>query len=427
MENILPDGIKLTPSMKEILKMHQIKLKNLDKSDTMYLHEQISIYRSMLMLQNEELISAQKVIKREMKKSGDLFASFPMPLFTFDGGLEITSGNRAFYDFIKIPVLMNGCRNLSIFADSDTLSIIKHMTEFDTEDECPAVFINGDNERIRTGIRLRRYGDGFIAVINTAPSDSFSSPDINLFRLADSGRMLNAIAHQWKQPLNSLSLLLELIAEDSENEETLSFKNASSEIIKYMADTVKDFLTYSKSSETETVFDIKDSLGFVFGIMKPRLLSENISLTAICGCGKSIINLKPDSRVTCYAHRMLLKGNMSALQQVLINLTTNAADALENAEEKSITIRINTDAEALTLSVEDTGCGLDADTAEKLFEPGFSTKKHKNGTGIGLNISKHIIESHFKGSITAGNTEKGAKFTLLMPIYSESLTEPEKL
>lgn len=416
MENIIPEGIKLTPSMKEILKLHQIKLKSLDQSGTPYLSEQISTYRSMLMLQNEELLSAQSVIKREIKKSEMLFESFPLPVFIFDNELNISSGNSAFYRFMNTPALTNSNRNLANITLGGGLEIIKHMMVYNTTEEITVTILKNGGDISETGLRVHSYGDAYIGVLNTDTRNQNSTINIELFRLADSGRMLSAIAHQWKQPLNCLNILLELLSEDAQREETESFKKEMSEIIKYMSVTVKDFLNYSKGAESETIFDIKDCFSFVLKMLKPRLTADHIDCTVICGCGKCIKNIIPDIDIVCNGHSMPLKGSINAIQQVLINLIANAADAVENSSEKSILVNIKAEDGEIVVSVEDTGCGIAPGTTDIIFESGYSTKKQKNGTGIGLNISKNIVENLFNGKISAENTDKGAKFTLVLPM-----------
>ena len=104
--------------------------------------------------------------------------------------------------------------------------------------------------------------------------------------------------------------------------------------------------------------------------------------------------------------------------QVLLNILHNSKDAFEanDMKNKKIIIDCTKDDENLIIKIEDNAGGIPEDVISKMFEPYFSTKKEKNGTGLGLYMSKIIINRHLEGSIFAKNIDKGASFTIRIPI-----------
>jgi len=100
--------------------------------------------------------------------------------------------------------------------------------------------------------------------------------------------------------------------------------------------------------------------------------------------------------------------------QVLLNLLKNAQEALEEVDDAKIEVRVYEEDNSIKISVKDNGNGIEAENLERIFEPYFSTKEHQ-GTGLGLYMSKMIIQEHMKGSLYVESTPEGTRFIILLP------------
>ena len=230
-----------------------------------------------------------------------------------------------------------------------------------------------------------------------------SSEGMRLVKLATMGEMMANITHQWKQPLNELSLILykmKKLAGSEEGEFVGAYERAM-QIIRYMADTTDDFSSFLNPNTLSQEFSLADaaraSIQIVKGVMKKEGVHVELEVLA-------------DSKIC---------GHKNRLMQAIINLLNNAKDALnlKKIEDKNIKISIDSDEKFAYLSVEDNGGGIDESVMDKIFKPYFSTKNNKS-TGIGLYISKQIVEQ-FNAEMTVGNSDGGACFSIKLPHKGE--------
>ena len=222
-------------------------------------------------------------------------------------------------------------------------------------------------------------------------------------RLAQMGEMLSMIAHQWRQPLAAISatsgtLELKSSTNNLDNEYVEQKAHAISNYSQHLSKTIDDFRGFFKPNKekTETTYD--EIIGSVLGIMETSLKNKNIHL---------IKNLNYHETFSTYP---------SEIKQVILNLITNSEEALlETAVEKPY-IKIVTYGkdDQYILEVSDNAGGISEKNIKYIFDPYFSTKKSKDGTGLGLYMSKTIIEEHCDGRLSVINTDKGALFTLVL-------------
>ncbi len=227
-------------------------------------------------------------------------------------------------------------------------------------------------------------------------------------KMATMGEMVGIIAHQWVQPLNSISMISQMMQElldvDEESEKLIS-KTVSSivEQIKFMTDTVNDFRDFLKPSSKASEFVLSEAVVSVMDLYRPQLKYHNIK------CGIFF-----DSEV---AKKAVVYGYENEFKNVVLNLCTNAKDALEqnSAEEGEIDITLSSldDGRYVSVAVEDNGGGIPEHMLEKIFNAYISTKGEK-GTGLGLYMSKLIINDRMNGEINVENTEKGAKIIITL-------------
>ncbi len=221
-------------------------------------------------------------------------------------------------------------------------------------------------------------------------------------RLAQMGEILSMIAHQWRQPLNILSLTIQKVVLHyklkggitEEDVRILEFDTQKQ--IRNMSEIIDDFRDFFKPEKEKTVFDISKAVTHTVSIIHSLLDSSSVNLE---------MNIEEN---------LMIEGFPNEFGQSLINIINNAKDALNerNISEKSITISCKRIDDEVIVEVEDNGGGIKEDIIERIFEPYFSTKDKKVGTGLGLYMSKIIIEEHMGGSITVENTQKGALFII---------------
>jgi signal transduction histidine kinase len=210
------------------------------------------------------------------------------------------------------------------------------------------------------------------------------------------GEMVGNISHQWKQPLNTINLILTNLYEEykyqeldeKEFEKTI---NTLRKIVDNMADTIKDFTDFLKPSKENTKFDLAESIHLVLDLMEVSLKYNQISIK---------VDLEPDIRIM---------GLHNEFAHVLFNVLNNARDAIveSKVEDKYISIRTFSKDKEVIIEIHNTGNQIPDETLEKLFQPYFTTKGDKDGTGVGLYISRIIVEQRMNGKIQLENVEDG--------------------
>ncbi|NLM99390.1 MAG: HAMP domain-containing histidine kinase, partial [Campylobacteraceae bacterium] len=215
------------------------------------------------------------------------------------------------------------------------------------------------------------------------------------------GEMVSNIAHQWRQPLSELSVLLMGLKlryqTDSLDKNMLDKKSEEAEhLIEYMSQTIDDFRNFFAPTKQKIYFNIKKSVDRAINISKAALKHHNILVK---------VDIKED--VTIF-------GFENEYEQVLLNLINNAKDALlkKGVETPFIKIELNVTENFIFLSIEDNAGGIEVNPIEKIFEPYFSTKSSAQGTGIGLYMAKLIIEKNMDGVLEVKNGKDGAIFTI---------------
>ena len=216
-------------------------------------------------------------------------------------------------------------------------------------------------------------------------------------RLASMGEMIGNIAHQWRQPLNALILLIQTFKVKSKNGKlTQDFIKMQVEeglkIARIMSRTIEDFRNFFRPSSVEEAFNLKKNLQDSFALVDIFLKQEEIDFEIIC----------PDN-ITLYGHS-------NAFSQVILNLIKNSMDIFKERKVNSPKIFIfvenykgvNQEGYVKILFV-DNGGGIWLNDIQKIFEPYFTTKHKSVGTGVGLYMSKQIIEKHMEGSIEVKN------------------------
>ncbi len=215
-------------------------------------------------------------------------------------------------------------------------------------------------------------------------------------KLAAMGEMVGAIAHQWRQPLNSLNINIQNLDDDYDdglvNKEFVdNFILKQSETIKFMSKTIDDFRNFFRIDKIKSDFSVLDAINATISIQYAQLKNHNISIS-ITGEDFRLYTLE------------------SELKQVILNIITNAKDAIleQRIQDGKVTIKL----EKKSIIIEDNAGGINTQILNRIFEPYFTTKEQGKGTGMGLYMSKVIIEQNIGGKLTVVNVDNGAKFTI---------------
>ena len=221
-------------------------------------------------------------------------------------------------------------------------------------------------------------------------------------KLASMGEMIGNIAHQWRQPLTELSTILinmELYFErDKLTKER--FKNKTEEAnrqILFMSKTIDDFRNFFASKKKRERFEISNIINKVENLMAASLKNNNIQLA---------VRIKNDFEIY---------GFPNEIAQALLNIVSNAKDILleKSIVDAKISISAFSENSKNIITISDNAGGIKASPIEKIFEPYFGTKHAKSGTGIGLYMTKTIIEKNNNGKIEIENGKEGAIFTII--------------
>ncbi|KJU83843.1 multi-sensor signal transduction histidine kinase [Candidatus Magnetobacterium bavaricum] len=257
-------------------------------------------------------------------------------------------------------------------------------------------------------------------------------------KLAAMGEMMGMIAHQWRQPLNGLGLIIQDMMDASEFDELDKTYVAKSmadamEQIRFMTKTTTDFRDFYRPSKVKQSFDIFETVRDVLSIIQFQLKSQSIKFRVQCTCLRETIVVENDPAMpNCIDGLMNVYGYPNELKHVFMNIINNARDAIVNKKKDNplghhveglISISISPEGNNIVIKISDNGGGIEESEMDKIFDPYYTTKKLA-GTGIGLYISKLIVVSNMNGRIYAENNEYGATFTIELAKEPAVLKEP---
>ncbi|MCI4625600.1 MAG: response regulator [Candidatus Magnetoovum sp. WYHC-5] len=243
-------------------------------------------------------------------------------------------------------------------------------------------------------------------------------------KLAAMGDMLSNIAHQWRQPLNVIGVLLINIQDAYDygelNKNCLSeMVNTSMAQIKYMSKTIDDFTNFFKPDKTINYFDVKVVTAEAIALVSNRLQQHNILYKLICHTHNMICD---DVHNITSCNDVLNSNYINEFRQTMLSLINNAVDAILERQQKQIIehgfimFDFYSNSETIIINIADNGGGIPYNIMDRIFEPYFTTKFKAQGTGVGLYMSKLMIENSMGGKIYAENTKNGATITIELPV-----------
>ncbi|NWF66554.1 MAG: PAS domain-containing sensor histidine kinase [Campylobacterales bacterium] len=293
-----------------------------------------------------------------------------------------------FYEQKTISPILGSNFEINYFVSNgkDITDLIKIENDLrDKKDELEKLNIELEN-RVQTAINEQKKQQELL---------------IQQSKLAAIGELIGNIAHQWRQPLTQISgalMNIELRMELNrlDNNYLIEKIKESNMSLNYMSKTIDDFRNFFAPDKSAILFSLNGCLKKSLKILESTFKAKNITI--------NLIELDECS----------IFGYSGEYSQVILNILTNAKDIFEQREIKDrvIVIELKKDDDCCLLSIEDNAGGIHVEPIDKIFEPYFSTKHQTQGTGIGLYMSKIIIENNMKGKLLVENTNNGAKFII---------------
>jgi C4-dicarboxylate-specific signal transduction histidine kinase len=220
-------------------------------------------------------------------------------------------------------------------------------------------------------------------------------------RQAAMGEMISNIAHQWRQPLNALGLSIqELKMMYDFGECTGEFLDKSVKrsmgLIQHMSQTIDDFRNYFRPDKDKTEFEVSEVIASTLLLVEDSFRHQHVGIEIVT------------------KNAPVIFGYKNEFAQSLLNILNNARDALNERkiDLPKVTVTISSESGRAVVAVADNAGGIPLENIDKIFDPYFTTKGPQAGTGLGLFMSKSIVEKNLGGSLTVRNIEDGAEFRI---------------
>ena len=401
-----------TPEVKELVLILQTVFEERDKS-------------------YENIYENEQELSKQYKFINTIINTVPVRIFWKDLDGVFLGANKAFINDAQLNNLsdiigktdfdMTWREDAQRYRDDDASVVNSGVAQLEYEEEQPredgsVIYL------VTSKVPLKDSDDNTIGILGVYSDiskykllqEESKKKDIQLFqqsRFAQMGEMISMIAHQWRQPLSAISATCMNIKIKSDlhaydlgaKEEAQEYeKNVYKGMVRVegyitnLSQTIDDFRTFYKPAKDMVKIDFETIVKRSMSIVEPFLLSDNIKL---------IYDYDSDSQrdIDMYDREMM---------QVILNILKNAQDNLKSKKIKNPYIKIST--KNRSIMILDNGGGIADDIIDKIFDPYFSTKDELNGTGLGLYMSKRIIEEHHNGEILVENRDGGVCFTLAL-------------
>jgi PAS domain S-box-containing protein len=322
----------------------------------------------------------------EVFRANDLKVMTSGDLIRYEQLLTFADGHQAWIETTKMPMYDSAGNLLGVLGAGHDITERKHAEKELAQKQKELEELNKHLEqRVREAVLDSRKKDQILILQG---------------RQAAMGEMIGNIAHQWRQPLNTLGLIVQELpmiygrGEFSKAYLEASVKKAM-EWISYMSKTIDDFSNYFKPSNIKMLFNVNQVVAKTVSLAEPSLKKKDIDIEII----------EVDSiDITGYANEY---------SQVLLNILLNCRDAFERCStvrHKVVRITILRENSRSVVTIADNAGGIPEGIVDKIFDPYFTTKGPDKGTGIGLYMAKAIIEINMSGSLTVRNIAGGAEF-----------------
>ena len=355
-------------------------------------------------IQNEQVLEQRDLLQKANEEFETLFLSAPTPYMLIDKEFSIVRCNLL-------------AKKLFEFAQTPQQDIRKHIYQEDID-----TFLNifEDSNQINTKLSIQlqtndnKY-EHFKVFIVQNPTDSnllflsFVNVENDLLlaqqsKLAALGEMMDAIAHQWKQPLSVIMSHISHLTINRElgnplDELLPNLEKSIKEQTKHLIETIDQFRLFFRNNADSEEVEILDEIHYVLELSKSVLIKNNVE-----------VNFTKTQDVKYHLFP-------AEFRHVILNLINNSIDAFNEKEilSRELYFEIFQGKNKVYITVEDNAKGIDEQIIDSIFQAHTSTKFENGGTGIGLYMTKQIIEK-LRGKISVQNTQEGAKFTIELPL-----------
>jgi len=363
---------------------------------------------------NDTLKQTQLVLKEELNKIELLLDATMDAMFVFEQNVCVNTN--------KLGIELFGFSKKTDILGKNIFKFLRNNSDLDLSQHYDKPFevqlIKKDESFFPALIKIKKVvlNESKVEIISVVDLSELKSKDkliAEQSKLAAMGEMIGNIAHQWRQPLNTIStaasgikLLKECDAlEENDLEDSLEgiIKSA-----KYLSQTIDDFKNFLQGDKEKIKFNLKDNIKKDLSILKGMLKSSHINVIEV-----------HDTSLELFSYD-------NELSQAIINILSNANDAFKDSNllDKFIFISTYIKKNHAIIEIKDNAGGIQNSIINKIFEPYFTTKHKSLGTGLGLYMTQQIINQNIQGQISAENTKyihnhqkfEGAKFTIKIPL-----------
>jgi two-component system NtrC family sensor kinase len=284
--------------------------------------------------------------------------------------------------------------------------------------------------RVRTHLelfRIRRENRAFAQEME-ALAEKRAQALLHADRLSTLGTLSAGVAHEINNPTTFISVGVQALSKiwvevDAALTAQIARSGSAIERLKFAQKTVPDIIANIRSgiSRIQSVVSaLKTYTHAGASHKKPCDVSQCIT-EALALCHNRLKYLT-EVAYTASPAPLMVHADPQQIEQILVNLFINAADAMDGREIRTLSIKTNIEANTLSVFVEDTGPGIAPESLDRIWDPFYTTKEPDKGTGLGLSVSKGIVEEH-GGRIKIENTGNGARFTVMLPLLITTRTD----
>jgi len=408
--------------------------------ETQRLLHELEVHQVELEMQNAELRQSRNEVEAALGKFTDLYDFAPIGYFTLTRDTGINAVNLAGTVLLGLErSRLIGRRFVLFVAEDSRLSFISFLNKVFAsgakkvcevalvKEESHQIFVqiealasmSGDECRVAViDISERRHAEDALAAKQQELQESNRSLETRIVQAVDElrrkdqmlilqdrraamGEMINNIAHQWRQPLNLLGLYIQELPLDISSgafnvEMVEDYVDKCMQLIMNMSQTIDDFKNFFRSDKKIVTFGVTQVIGHTISLVEKSFKDQRIGISFATE-GNPMVTGFPNE----YA-------------QVLLNILMNARDELvgRNVNDALISIHaVEIDGKTI-VNIADNAGGIAHEILDRLFDPYFTTKGPDKGSGVGLFMSKTIIEKNMGGRLTVRNTGKGAEFSI---------------